>query len=401
LRDIIFKPLKNLRRLNRLTNFNKNNLLEDDIIWALKEISFEVNHGEVVGVIGENGAGKSTLLKIISQITNPTSGKIVLNGRVASLLEVGTGFHPELTGRENVYLNGTILGMTKNEIDQKLDEIIEFSGVEKFLDTPVKRYSSGMRVRLAFSVAAYLDPEILLVDEVLAVGDYAFQQKCLGKMDEVSKKGKTVLFVSHQLAMIQELCNRAILLEKGKIILSGSVKNVIQTYVKQSNEKLSFMSFKDEALNKSKEYDNGLEFKDIQIQQDGMDQNIFTNCDPITIIIQYYISRKFINFRVFIDLIDDYKNLIFRSFHDDMNKKPTEVSEGKYIAEMVIPAYLLAPKSYSIVINAGIHNEKMFIKGGIKLPLTVKRSGLMNKAYSGDPIRGIIAPSLSWTNKKV
>ncbi|MGC8669458.1 MAG: ABC transporter ATP-binding protein, partial [Chthonomonadales bacterium] len=179
---------------------------ESQSIWALKDVSFEVQPGEVVGIIGRNGAGKSTLLKILSQITEPTEGRVEMRGRVASLLEVGTGFHPELTGRENIYLNGAILGMTRREIDRKFDEIVDFSGVERFIDTPVKRYSSGMYLRLAFAVAAHLDPEILIVDEVLAVGDAAFQKKCLGRMGEVARSGRTVLFVSHNMAAVKALC---------------------------------------------------------------------------------------------------------------------------------------------------------------------------------------------------
>lgn len=202
--------------------------------WALKDISFEILRGEAVGIIGRNGAGKSTLLKILSRITHPTTGRFEINGRVSSLLEVGTGFHPELTGRENIYLNGTILGMRRAEIRQKLDAIIDFSGVEKFLDTPVKHYSSGMKVRLAFSVAAHLEPEILIVDEVLAVGDAEFQKKCLGKMDEVSKgEGRTVLFVSHNMGAVENLCSKGILLSGGKIEMIGSTQKVIQKYLER------------------------------------------------------------------------------------------------------------------------------------------------------------------------
>jgi lipopolysaccharide transport system ATP-binding protein len=204
---------------------------EPDTIWALKDVTFEVREGEVVGVIGRNGAGKSTLLKILSRITEPTRGRAELRGRVSSLLEVGTGFHPELTGRENVYLNGTILGMTKREIDRKFDEIVDFSGVEKFLDTPVKRYSSGMTVRLAFAVAAHLEPEILIIDEVLAVGDAEFQRKCLGKMQDVARGGRTVLFVSHNMAAVKQLCPRAILLYGGRVAASGRCADIVGTYL--------------------------------------------------------------------------------------------------------------------------------------------------------------------------
>jgi lipopolysaccharide transport system ATP-binding protein len=199
--------------------------------WALKDISFEVKPGEAVGIIGRNGAGKSTLLKILSRITEPTTGRFEINGRVSSLLEVGTGFHHELTGRENIYLNGTILGMKRREIKAKFDEIVDFSGVEKFLDTPVKHYSSGMRVRLAFSVAAHLEPEILIIDEVLAVGDVEFQKKCLGKMDEVSKKEeRTVLFVSHNMGAVQNLCGKGILIDRGRIIFNGDIFQTTNEY---------------------------------------------------------------------------------------------------------------------------------------------------------------------------
>lgn len=199
--------------------------------WALKDLSFEVKPGEVIGVVGRNGAGKSTLLKILSRITVPTAGSVEIRGRVGSLLEVGTGFHPELTGRENIYLNGAILGMKKTEIDQKFDEIVAFSEVEKFIDTPVKRYSSGMFVRLAFAVAAHLEPEVLIVDEVLAVGDTAFQRKCLGKMEGVAKQGRTVLFVSHNMAAVENLCQKVIVLEKGNLVFKGSVKKAIDYYI--------------------------------------------------------------------------------------------------------------------------------------------------------------------------
>jgi len=222
-------PLNNFRRLRRLSAFQNGD--EADVLWALRDVSFTVKHGEVIGIIGRNGAGKSTLLKILSRITPPTGGKITLNGRVASLLEVGTGFHPELTGRENVYLNGTVLGMTKIEVDRKFNEIVDFSGVEKFIDTPVKRYSSGMKVRLAFAVAAHLEPEILLVDEVLAVGDAEFQKKCLNKMHTVSTEGRTVLFVSHDMDALLNLCPTSLVLNLGEIIFRGHSEEAVKGYL--------------------------------------------------------------------------------------------------------------------------------------------------------------------------
>lgn len=219
--------------LNSLFQSNKQKTEE---FYALQDVSFDVMQGDVVGIIGKNGAGKSTLLKILSQITKPSAGRIELNGRVASLLEVGTGFHPELTGRENVYLNGTILGMTRKEVTQKFDEIVAFSGVEKFIDTPVKHYSSGMYVRLAFAVAAHLEPEILIIDEVLAVGDAEFQKKCLGKMKDVAGEGRTVLFVSHNMAALKSLCQTGVVLNKGKVVYEGNIDNAISNYLQINQE---------------------------------------------------------------------------------------------------------------------------------------------------------------------
>jgi lipopolysaccharide transport system ATP-binding protein len=226
---VLTAPLRNWHNLKKLDTAKQEDH-DDDTLWALRGVNFEVATGEVVGIIGRNGAGKSTLLKILSRITEPTSGRIVLRGRVSSLLEVGTGFHPELTGRDNIYMNGTILGMRKREIDRKFDEIVEFSGVEKFLDTPVKRYSSGMTVRLAFAVAAHLEPEILIVDEVLAVGDAEFQRKCLGKMQDVAQGGRTVLFVSHNMAAVEALCHRAIELRGGRMVRMGEAADVVREY---------------------------------------------------------------------------------------------------------------------------------------------------------------------------
>jgi len=238
LRDVLTDKAKSLFRRNGNPRSDIRNPQSNEI-WALRDVSFEVKQGEVIGIIGRNGAGKSTLLKILSRITEPTTGRVRLKGRVASLLEVGTGFHPELTGRENIFLNGAVLGMTRAEIQRKFDEIIDFAEVEKFLDTPVKRYSSGMYVRLAFAVAAHLEPEILVVDEVLAVGDAEFQKKCLGKMESVSKReGRTVLFVSHNMAAVKHLCSQAMLLQEGRLVLRTDTEEVIEQYVSGSNSEM-------------------------------------------------------------------------------------------------------------------------------------------------------------------
>lgn len=232
-REVLVQNARNLWNKSRDLIAGKPVIAGDmqEEVWALKDVSFEIKRSEAVGIIGRNGAGKSTLLKILSRITEPTEGRVTIRGRVASLLEVGTGFHPELSGRENIYLNGTMLGMTRTEIKQKFEEIVAFSEVEKYLDTPVKRYSSGMYVRLAFAVAAHLEPEILMVDEVLAVGDIAFQRKCLGKMEEVSQGGRTVLMVSHNLAAVEGLCTKALLLDKSKIVMYSDVSSVITQYI--------------------------------------------------------------------------------------------------------------------------------------------------------------------------
>jgi lipopolysaccharide transport system ATP-binding protein len=237
LRDVIAEKARSLFR-NPQSAVRNGSEADASEFWALKDVSFEVKRGEVVGIIGRNGAGKSTLLKILSRITEPTEGKVRIKGRVASLLEVGTGFHPELTGRENIYLNGAILGMRRNEIKKKFDEIVAFAETEKFLDTPVKRYSSGMYVRLAFAVAAHLEPEILIVDEVLAVGDSQFQKKCLGKMHDVAKGGRTVLFVSHNMNAVESLCNSAILMHQGRLVRrGGNVRDLVGSYLQDSTSK--------------------------------------------------------------------------------------------------------------------------------------------------------------------
>ena len=227
-------PFRNLNRLRRLSSFKDEE--EQDVVWALRDVSFEVKHGEVLGIIGSNGAGKSTLLKVLSRITEPTTGRVRVHGRVGALLEVGTGFHPELTGRENVYLNGSILGMDRAYIERQFEQIVEFAGVGKFIDTPVKRYSSGMYLRLAFSVAAHLEPEILIVDEVLAVGDAEFQKKCLGRMGEVAREGRTVLFVSHNMGAVRSLCTEAFWLRNGHNLVSGASSEIVDTYLRNSLE---------------------------------------------------------------------------------------------------------------------------------------------------------------------
>ena len=280
LTNIALAPFRRLRRIGKPPK-------PEEIIWALKDVSFEVKRGEVVGIIGRNGAGKTTLLKILTRITDPTEGNAEIHGRVGSLLEVGTGFHPELTGRENIYLNGAILGMKKAEIERKFDEIVDFAEIEKFMDTPVKRYSSGMYVRLAFAVAAHLEPEILLVDEVLSVGDAAFQKKCLGKMGDVAKEGRTVLFVSHNMGAIRSLCGRAIWLDNGQIVKMGATDEVVRDYEEHQLGRFDESSYVVER-NPEDVKNNSFYFSRVEmLNTNGEHTNIFRYGDTLVLIVGF------------------------------------------------------------------------------------------------------------------
>jgi lipopolysaccharide transport system ATP-binding protein len=306
---------------------------------ALKDVNFSVMPGEVVGIIGRNGAGKSTLLKILSQITPPTSGSAHLRGRVASLLEVGTGFHPELTGRENIFLNGAILGMTQKEIAKKFDEIVAFAEIEKFLDTPVKRYSSGMYVRLAFAVAAHLEPEILVIDEVLAVGDASFQKRCLGKMDEISKKdGRTVLFVSHNMSAIKQLCRKCILLDEGKIRLIGETGEVIKNYL-ESDSKITKIV---------KTEERGVCIKNIIFKNKNGVTDFINTFDEIEIEIVGEAAKDFDNVSFAICFNNIY-NVRVTSVWTDYIGKNSSISKGRFKAVFKIPSIRLIPGEYEVI----------------------------------------------------
>lgn len=325
-----------------------------DIVYSLRDINFEINQGDTVGIIGRNGAGKSTLLKILSRVTTPTTGKINIKGRVASLLEVGTGFHPELTGRENIYLNGAILGMRKREIDRKLDEIIDFSGVERYIDTPVKRYSSGMYVRLAFAVAAHLESEILIVDEVLAVGDAEFQKKCLGKMGEVSKgEGRTVLFVSHNMASIRELCSTGILLNNGIVSsTSKGIEVIIQQYsTDQKNKKGSF------DLKSKIEFEGGSIQSECKISNGRDIKYTFTNDENICVEFDYELqSTRHPLLRVVYTIFSENGPVIFSGAFGI-----GDLDIGNYKTELVIPKYLLNIGLYHISARVDIPNVNVVI----------------------------------------
>jgi lipopolysaccharide transport system ATP-binding protein len=318
--------------------------------WALRDVSFNVQQGQVVALIGRNGAGKSTLLKILSRITEPTQGMIRLRGRVASLLEVGTGFHPELTGRENIYLNGTILGMRKVEIDRKFDEIVAFSEIEKFLDTPVKRYSSGMYVRLAFAIAAHLEPEILIVDEVLAVGDYAFQKKCLGKMRDVATgDGRTVLFVSHNMGALSQLCEQGIQLESGMIKTIGPVKDVIRSYMKSGLDQNSAFAKFDVDLAKPGQF-----LSAEILHGDGRSLSSDFSCDePITIRLNYEVRQPLTGTYLTLYLQNmEGTRVLFSDIRDTTPEIDEYLRCGAHTFTVTIPARLLAPTTYLLTIGS-------------------------------------------------
>lgn len=318
-----------------------------DIAWSLRDINFSINQGDAIGIIGRNGAGKSTLLKILSQITSPTTGNIKIKGRIASLLEVGTGFHPELSGRENIYLNGAILGMRKKEIDKKFDEIVDFSGVEKYIDTPVKRYSSGMYVRLAFSVAAHLESEILIVDEVLAVGDAEFQKKCLGKMGSISKQnGKTLLFVSHNLNAIKSLCNKSLYLENGLLKINNFTNKVIDSYL--GNDLKSNITFK----NLSQYNNDKIKLLEafINTSETG-DMSQFTVSNDLFISIKYIVKEKIEGIGFTLIVYNRDNEIIFGSINEFEKMYKSELSIGNYVTTVKIPQNLLNNRRYYFELN--------------------------------------------------
>jgi lipopolysaccharide transport system ATP-binding protein len=313
-------------------------------IWALKDVSFDIQQGQVVGVIGRNGAGKSTLLKILSQITDPTTGRIEIHGRVGSLLEVGTGFHHELTGRENIFLNGAILGMSRAEIRHKFDEIVAFAEVEKFIDTPVKRYSSGMYVRLAFAVAAHLEPEILVVDEVLAVGDAAFQKKCLGKMGDVAQEGRTVLFVSHNMAAVAQLCQKAVWLQGGRIRKIGLPEEVIKDYLSDSNTQIAERqwSYPGDAPG-----DDRVRLLAVRVLQQGRMAPVIDINIPSRIEIEFEALKNLRNLVTGINIYDATGLCLF----DSCDWRPNQLTAGRYRKHIVLPAQLLAEGRIDVLVQ--------------------------------------------------
>jgi lipopolysaccharide transport system ATP-binding protein len=368
-------------------------------VWALRDVSFEIEKGSRVGIIGRNGAGKSTLLKILSRITEPTTGKVGINGRVASLLEVGTGFHPELTGSENIYMNGAILGMSNAEIKRKFDEIVDFAETEKYLDTPVKRYSSGMYLRLAFAVAAHLEPEVLIVDEVLAVGDAAFRKKCLGKMETVSKnEGRTILFVSHSMSAVEQLCESVILLEKGAIKNnSRDVRSIINEYLFDPDNK----NKRSEWINSGNEYENPY-FKPLRValcdKLGNMIEMPARNDEDIFVEIEAEIKEKdaalIFGYRIFME----NGSLLYRTnFTDTSESDWISLKKGLNVIRGEIPKRILNEGNYKIDINASLYKRQWLCRPGVNSPcvfLTIQ--GEMSDSPYWAKREGIIAPVIEW-----
>lgn len=370
-----------------------------DVVWSLKDLNFEIEEGDAVGIIGRNGAGKSTLLKLLSRVTSPTTGNIKVKGRIASLLEVGTGFHPELTGRENIYLNGAILGMRKKEIARQFDEIVDFSGVERYVDTPVKRYSSGMYVRLAFAVAAYLESEILIVDEVLAVGDAEFQEKCLGKMGEVGKEqGRTVLFVSHNMSSIASLCNKSVLLSKGQVQIIGPTSKVIESYLTTGTSK-NASSWVNEAREFSNPYCTIKSIKLVDKEINYLKSGVVSNHEGAYVSIEVNIEKLHTAFCFGIAIYTKTNQLLFWSYHTDHPRNEwINFRTGENKVLIGIPKHVLNEGDYIVKPLISLHHIEWILNpdnNGPHIEFSIK-GGLSDSPIWTDPRPGMLAPILNY-----
>lgn len=385
-------PLRNLRQVRKLGKFD--DAEGDDVVWALRDVSFDVRHGEVVGVIGRNGAGKSTLLKLLSRITEPSTGRALIHGRVGSLLEVGTGFHPDLTGRENVYLNGAILGMDRAYVDRRFEEIIEFAGVARYIDTPVKRYSSGMYLRLAFAVAAHLEPEILIVDEVLAVGDAQFQKKCLGKMSDVSREGRTVLFVSHNLTAVRTLCTRALLMRAGTLVADEPPAEAVAKYVNEIQDYVLAQHF-DDAATAPQNSTARLRRIAIHAVDGGTPPELLTG-EPFAIDIDFETKHDNVFVGLTAVVYDLENNVVFSSLS---NHEPhwygRPMPKGAYRSRVVIPANLLNAAGYvvNVILYEQNFQDQVLVRDALRIEL--QDSGEVRGDYYGVML-GVVRPLLSW-----
>lgn len=403
LRDAIARETHNFTR-KALDFFRGRQIVQGDEVeefWALQDVSFNVKRGEVIGIIGRNGAGKSTLLKILSRITEPTRGRAILRGRVASLLEVGTGFHPELTGRENIFLNGAILGMTKAEIKSKFDAIVAFADVERFLDTPVKRYSSGMYVRLAFAVAAHLEPEILAVDEVLTVGDAEFQKKCLGKMGDVARGGRTVLFVSHNMNAVERLCQRVICLKDGRIAgIHDEVREGIMSYLRGDEVPIQTVW-----NNPGDRYENDFFFPERLEVSSGTPNarsgEPFSNEHPIVVSIAGTVRRSDPGLNVGVSIYNEDDELLFWTLTSDQVKESwPSLTDGPVRLRMVLPSRLLNEGAYRVELLASLHFRSWLLgpRGNPPCVHFSIQGGLSDSPFWHTKRPGILAPILSWEN---
>ncbi len=407
-------PFTNYKRLRKLTRFDaavtgqslpiggqpSAASVDTDLIWALKGVSLEIGTGEVIGIIGRNGAGKSTLLKILSRITEPTQGRVTVSGRIASLLEVGTGFHGELTGRENIYLNGTILGMTRKEVNRKFDEIVAFSEIEKFIDTPVKHYSNGMYVRLAFAVAAHLEPEILIIDEVLAVGDVGFQKRCLGKMGDVAREGRTVLFVSHQMSAVGALCQRACQLDQGQIIREGKTDEVIFDYLASgSRDYVPEWLWEDP---ETRPGDAQLSLIALRVLgADGKVKRAYASSMPVSVEFEFDLAYNHPSLFIGLDLFDQNGYMLFRTYHNHANENQTpKLKPGRNRLHCIIPGGLLNSGTYFAKARIGLFMIRWITRDQAEVSFEVKldhfASGAWGTANSGE-FCGVIAPLLEWS----
>jgi len=390
--DSIAAPFRFLRSPSRRAD-SLRGARSGGAFWALKDLSFEIQRGEVVGIIGRNGAGKSTLLKILSRITAPTEGEAEIHGRVGSLLEVGTGFHPELTGRENIYLNGAILGMKRVEIESKFREITSFAEIEKFLDTPVKRYSSGMYVRLAFAVAAHLEPEILIVDEVLAVGDAKFQKKCLGKMKNASAGGRTVFFVSHNMAAISSLCSKVIWLDGGRLVASGEPRRIIASYLGEHSQ--GNLCWKPEKIK-----GGAFDFNSVRITSD--DGDVIHDSIPadagVKIIFDYSVNGTLPPGRLAFLLTNQEGIVVLSSASTDNTPTLNQTwIPGRNVARCLIPSHLLSPNRYYLTVSQPTENNTDIIHENV-VNFSVSE---MNSLVARDGRSGVVLPKLDWSREVV
>ena len=368
----------------------------EEEFWALKDVSFSINQGDVVGIIGRNGAGKSTLLKVLSRITEPTTGRIEIGGRVASLLEVGTGFHGDLSGRENIFLNGAILGMTKVEIHRKFDEIVAFSEIEKFLDTPVKRYSSGMFVRLAFAVAAHLEPEILIVDEVLAVGDSAFQKKCLGKMDEVARGGRTVLFVSHNMAVMRQICTKGLLLNQGRVMKTGTIGEVVDTYLTAGVDHEGHWQRKTPLPEKP-----GMYFEAATVFNHAGEPAGHLDCtEDFSIEINVFANATFGKGQIALSIVNKEGVIILTTCNSDSVRAYQTITEGRHSFRVNVPGNFLAPENYYLRIIAHSPHLQLYDIIENTVSFRIEDVGSLRSVFHDDRV-GLVEPVFTWSDTPV